>query len=269
MPDTKKTTKYSTLGNFQIQSITISLLFAMAFFGSFYCNSRADSVLLAGAESNVVESDNRLVSIARELLEAPYAAGTMIGDPDIPEQLVCRSDSLDCMCYLDIILAKFMTPGSESDTALFCSALIKQRYFGAQISYQNRHHFFTDWIESGPLLIDAGGSFAGAKLTPVDINCRQNGSVWLKGIECKQRDVFHVPAKESTLSDLEAGDLVGFWTGIPGLDVTHVGLIDIVEDEVILLHASSKSLQVVAEPLKNHPAWKNGLIVLRLNKAPK
>ena len=67
-------------------------------------------------------------------------------------------------------------------------------------------------------------------------------------------------------SKLKNGDIVGFHTSSIGLDVTHEGIISINNNEVYLIHPSSKYNKVIEEKLSEYlkmNPWSDGLIIVR------
>ncbi len=253
----------------------ITALLILVFAAAGYSDDRADGACGADSDSLAIEAFFReyaaaacslrasggstLASLGSLLLGRPFAAGTMVGSPTQREALVCRADSLDCMCALDLVLA-----GRRPEN--LAASLRRQRYRDGAVSYEDRHHFFTDWIDSGPRLRDASAEFPGALKVRKRINCRGDGGRWIPGLPCVERVLHRVPPGPSTLKELRSGDLVGFWSDADGLDVSHVGLIRIDGGEVMLLHASSDSGRVVDEALVEHPLWPRGLIVLRADE---
>ncbi|MFH1392078.1 MAG: N-acetylmuramoyl-L-alanine amidase-like domain-containing protein [bacterium] len=87
------------------------------------------------------------------------------------------------------------------------------RYKNFVISYQTRNHYFTDWINNN------------------------------------QKYLFLVSAKTEDFSILESGDLIGYYSEKPDLDVSHVGIILIKNNQIYLRHASSKQGKVLDEKL--------------------
>lgn len=49
-------------------------------------------------------------------------------------------------------------------------------------------------------------------------------------------------------NSLKSGDIIAFTTKVPGLDVSHVGIIVVEKDGPHLMHASSKEGKIVVEP---------------------
>jgi hypothetical protein len=207
------------------------------------------------------------VALGRLLLGVPYAANTLRGGPDRPEELVLRADSLDCMLLLDLLLAGealFRDTATHADpAAALAEKLIAQRYQGGRIDYRARFHYFSDWIDDGPRCLDAATRLPGAREQTVILNDRGAGRRWLEGLPARPRTLRVAPAKAATLAALADGDLVGFRARAAGLDVSHVGMVLREGGELKLLHASSRAGRVVVEPLTTHPQWPNGLLVLR------
>ena len=96
------------------------------------------------------------------------------------------------------------------------------RYSNSIVSYETRNHYFADWIENN------------------------------------QKYVFLVSPKTQDFSILETGDLIGYYSEKPDLDVSHVGIILIKNNQVYLRHASSKHNKVLDEKLEPRD-----LVVLR------
>jgi hypothetical protein len=201
---------------------------------------RADTVVLAGLER----------------LGTPYAANTLIGSANRAEQLVCRVDSLDCMTFLEACIAA--SSGGE-----FCDSLRDWRYRDGVIDWHSRLHFFSDWGVYHPELENITARLPRAEAHDKVLNQKADGSDWLPGLAIRKRALHRAPASEALLKSLRHGDLVGFWSEQPGLDVSHTGMIVIEEGVVKVLHASARKGQVILEPLVDHAQYKRGLMVLR------
>lgn len=92
--------------------------------------------------------ENRLRFFSRELLGNPYLLGpTGEGYLDTTEpKPFANLDSLDCVTYLEHVLALAKSPNEDS---LF-STLQKIRYLNGKIAYPYRKHYFVeDWIGEG------------------------------------------------------------------------------------------------------------------------
>jgi hypothetical protein len=202
-----------------------------------------------------------LVQAGLALLGTPYGAGMLVGSMSVEEKLVLRKDSLDCMSFLDHLLAGLHTArGCSLD-----SAMLTQRYFNEQLHFLKRHHFFSDWLLSGPRLLDVGSSFHGVESQPCVLNQRDAKRRWIEGLPTRERTLQVVPGRDENLAQLRNGDLIGFRSRAAGLDVSHVGLVIVSEDgEVDLLHASSQAGKVLREPLREYALLGRGFVVFRL-----
>lgn len=207
------------------------------------------------------------VALARALLGRPYAANTLVGGPRRPERLVCRADSFDCTTLLDLLLAgeALARDGADSASApeRLREALVRQRYRNGAVDWARRLHFFSDWTEAGPRLVDAAAGFPGAETVRLRLNERGGDRRWLPGLPVAERTVHVAPPTAATLARLKPGDLLGFRATAAGLDVTHVAVVSGVEGGVRVIHASSRAGRVVEEPLAGHPNWPRGVLVLR------
>ncbi|MDP2361013.1 MAG: DUF1460 domain-containing protein [bacterium] len=206
-----------------------------------------------------------LVELGRGLLGTPYLKGALRGPKDPATGLVLSLEQVDCMILLEWLLAGNTLagrPGAGRADSL-ARALLQVRFRHGRANHLERHHFFGDWLDSGPRLVDAGPSFRGSERRVLDLN-RGAAKPWVKGLPCRRQELWWVPPAAGTLDSLRDGDLIGLWAAKPGLDVTHVGIIVREEGRVMLLNASSRAMRVRLEPLAEHPAWKRGILVFRL-----
>jgi len=207
-----------------------------------------------------------VLELGRGLLGTPYLKGQLAGRKDPATGLVLSLAKVDCMVLLEWLLAGNRLAGrpEAGSTDSLAQALLRVRFREAKADWRQRHHFFSDWLDSGPRLRDAGRDFPGAERRTLMLNRKGADTRWVPGVPLREQSVWWVPPAASTLDSLRDGDLVGFWAAKPGLDVTHVGVIERRGDQVLLLNASSRAMKVRTEPLAEHPAWKKGLLVFRL-----
>lgn len=229
-------------------------------------DTRSSRVNAFAREAAALESPgpSSLVRLGRSLLGTPYGSVGEQGPTDAATGLVMSLEKVDCMVYLEWLLAANSLAGRpEAGCAdSLAQALLRVRFRHQRKNWAERHHFFSDWLESGARLRDAGSTFSGAKARTVDLN-RGAKKRWVKGLACREETVWWVPPTATTLDSLREGDLIGLWAQKPGLDVTHVGLIVREKGRVMLMNASSRAMKVRLEPLDEHPAWKKGILVFR------
>lgn len=211
----------------------------------------------------------RLEAISRAFLGTPYGGHRLIGGPQTPERLTVDFRALDCLSYLEYVVALTQAVTQEE----FYKALIQTRYKNETVRWATRRHFFSDWTQPAPLLADN----VTARLSPLaqsvtkDLNVRANGSLWLPGVTPRLQNVTWLPLAALTpnvLAHLKTGDLLGSYTPEAGLDVTHTGFAISTPSGVLFRNASSlpSNERVVDVPLERYMSMKkrHGLVVLRL-----
>jgi len=197
--------------------------------------------------------------LSEKFLDTTYIANGL-SNIDIntsKENLIINFEALDCFTFIDTIEAL----KNSKDLKSFRDKLIDTRYKDGQVTYHNRNHFFSDWIESNNMQ---------------DITCKvgkcqkqqkllNNNYKYLKEIPTVKRDIFYVAPKDIDMSKLQTGDYVGIYTKLIDLDVTHTGIIIKKDDLVYIRHASSKKKKVIDDLLLDYISSKTGIIVYRNN----
>lgn len=216
-----------------------------------------------------------VLKIGLDFLNTPYVAKTL--DKTKEEKLVINLYQLDCTTFAENCLALARTVKSNhADANTFCSELEKIRYRGGKLDgYASRLHYFCEWIsdnESRGIVKAVAASMGGKPLT-VNLNFMsthpkeypqlindQVTTARIKAIEEKvsAQKFYYIPADqfESIEGLVKDGDLVTLTTSIPGIDVSHVGILLKKEGRVYLLHASSGIMKVVVgtEPFAQYLA---------------
>jgi len=217
-------------------------------------------------KKNLSQSD-RISLISARFLGTPYQGNRLYGSNDIIEELVIDFRGLDCFTYLDYVAA-LQTSHSQND---FLKKIVKTRYVNGNISFDNRKHFFTDWANREYSIAED----ITAKISPKTITCikllneKTKDKKYLPGIPIISRSITFIPnsAIDNTLvSTLESGDLIGIYTPLAGLDVSHVGFFIITDQGPVFRHASSdkENESVVDSPFIPYLLKKTGIIVLRM-----
>lgn len=220
---------------------------------------------LISSSSRINEAGSRIDHLSGKFMDLPYAASTLKGSHDSPEELVVDLAGVDCFTFIDYIEAMNIS-GSFPD---FIENLKKVRYRAGQVSFKNRNHFFTDWKENNSLLVkditkEVGGRTV--ERTMKNLNRRDDGTFFIEGIEPVWREISHLPAGNidgSVLDELKTGDYIGIYSNVSGLDVSHVGIFIKSGSDTFLRHASSVKGRVVDEDFKEYISKKAGIIVLR------
>lgn len=174
-----------------------------------------------------------IVSVGKSFLGTPYEFYTL--DKNYPEELVINLKELDCLTYLENVLAisRILKKG-ENDFQDFKKEIQLIRYReGGPVDYANRLHYYTDWLndaEKKGLLKNIPGPDEFKK--PIFLlsqnTSRKNEIEKIKKTEealSEQTTKFfscNTLAKLDLDQLLQDGDIIGFTSNIDGLDVNHV-----------------------------------------------
>lgn len=230
--------------------------------------SEADLAQLIASAQRIEAPGERIAELSRHFLDTPYVADTLIGDPQTPEQLVVNLTCFDCFTLLDSVEA-LRRSASAAD---FPEQLRRVRYRDGRVAYENRRHFFSDWVAGADTpIVDVTAAVGRGRVQTVEkqLNGKDDGSLWLPGLPVTPREITYIPGDRidrELLDALRTGDYVGIYTEREGLDVSHVGLIVKGPDGVKLRHASSLSSvrKVVDVDLLEYLEGKPGLVVYRV-----
>lgn len=243
-------------------------------------------------EASVLSKDScRSLHFAKQMLGVPYLAGTLDGNEE--EQLVVRTDALDCTTFVETVLALCIADKRDKrDFEGFKKALVLVRYRdGVLNGYASRLHYFSDWIRNNEQM-----GFV-KECTP-ETSCAQTQPLWLNFMsvhsdsylpmkkdaslireisslekEWQGVEVFYIPKENLSLSSdelkIKNGDILAITTNIKGLDVVHVGLAFWRGRKLHLLHASSVAQKVIEDSSSLYEYSKNknahtGVRVIRI-----
>ena len=217
--------------------------------------------------SEITGAGERINFISRQFLDTDYKESTLIGDANTPEVFVINLKEVDCFTFIDYIEAMRIS-GSFTE---FKENLKRVRYRSGKITFENRNHFFTDWREFNPDLVDDVTAQIGTQNTKNItklLNRKEDGSFFVDGILPAEREIKYIPSDvidDSVVSRMKTGDYAGIYSAVQGLDVSHVGIIIKNGSSVYLRHASSeiKHRKVIDREFSSYISEKPGLILLR------
>jgi len=223
--------------------------------------------LLLREASGIPVAGERIAFLSRHFLKTAYKEYTLIGDADSPEVFVINLEAVDCFTFIDYIEAMRRSHSFME----FRENLRKVRYQSGMISFKNRNHFFTDWREFNPDVLEdvtAKISYGNSHKVVKQLNRKDDGTYFLPGIPVTEREVVYIHSDmidDEVLGNLSTGDYIGMYSKIAGLDVSHTGMILREQDRIKLRHASSlqKHRRVVDEDLRKYLKGKPGIVVLR------
>lgn len=217
-----------------------------------------DRLPSATPEQLVAEAGSRFIN-------TPYVAATLEGTP---ERLTVNTEELDCTTFVETALALALTAESHRTSWRdYINTLEQIRYRGGRVNgYPSRLHYISDWIvdnaHRGNLVeVTERIGKADSKVKTLDYMSQHRSAypaladsanfAGIKSTEVGYRSHKYPYIKSTSLStaDLKEGDVVALTTNIPGLDVTHLGIIKMVGGKPHLMHASSKSGKVIIDPL--------------------
>jgi len=251
-------------------------------------DTTAITALLIKAEP-IKDPGQRVAMLAREFLGRPYVAHTLEGEP---EMLTVNLDEVDCTTFVETVMALAFTAG-EGRTSWrdFVYNLEKLRYRGGEMNgYPSRLHYISDWIvnnnhrgnfrevtdrlpsvsyaiktldfmsrhrDAYPALAD-DANYEGIK--NVELGYRSHRFPYIKWEKTDSRQV---------IDALGEGDILAFTCAAKDLDVSHLGILTMVDGKPHVLHASSSAGKVVVsqhdlrEFLRRNRL--TGIRVIRLN----
>lgn len=221
----------------------------------------------------------RTLYFAKQMLGVPYVAGTLDGNPS--EELVVRTDALDCTTFVEVVLAlTIVDKEGKFDYASFKEFLQKVRYRNGDLNgYASRLHYFSDWIRNNE-------SKGFVKECTSDTPCAKIQTLWLYFMsthpdsylpmkkdsslvgeiaslerEWQGIEVSYIPKENLNLPpdelNIKNGDILAITTNIKGLDVVHVGFAFWKGENLHLLHASSVAKKVIEDPQTLYDYTKN------------
>jgi len=204
--------------------------------------------------------------VSSVFLGTPYQSDTLIGGPGTPEALVVNFNGVDCFTLLDYVEALTRSNDQKS----FLHNLTEVRYTGENVDYLSRRHFFSDWFTTEPrnaqdVTPDISPDYA---VADKQLNRKPDGGEYIPGLGIHPRKINYIPGytlSQQVLDHLKAGDYVGVYSPLEGLDVSHVGIVVRYNGQVWFRNASSLAAnrKVVDSPFLEYMRAKPGIIVLR------
>ena len=235
----------------------------------------AGEILTQLKRSHSGDAGEDMVRVALKLLGTPYVASTL--EREQKEQLRISLTETDCILFVETcfnLVEAVRIYGAEADFAGFADLVRQSRYRDGKVDrYSDRIHYTTEWIRNGEargLLEDMTMAFGGmAADRPINFMSTHKGSYrQLAGAPedtTAARDLALIAAVEKTLSEtpqswiptrkipgmeqkIRSGDILCFMSGVPGLDIAHVGIAYVHDGRAGFIHASSGGGKVMVDP---------------------
>lgn len=216
---------------------------------------------------------NLALYFARRFKGVPYVAHTL--EVNKTEQLVVNLRQLDCTTLVENVIALCLcvSQGSTSFDS-FCDNLRSIRYRGgAMPSYEDRLHYFTDWIQDNTRMgicreiqnpnppftaiqrINVGfmsmhpDKYAMLKATPSLVPKIAKTEQALNGLTFRYIPEGRITNTRQLRNAIHDGDIIATTTTLNGLDIQHLGFAVWKNDGLHMLNASSLRHKVVEETL--------------------
>lgn len=226
-----------------------------------------------------------LQTLAAKFEGATYKGGLLDQSPT--EELVLSLSQFDCVLFVETVLAIARTlTVEEPSPQVFSNAVQAQRYRQGQLQgYCSRLHYFSDWIADNQRrglvenITPALGGIPFNKSLNFMSQHRQSypqlkaQANWqcIQAVETRLQSLplHYIPqAQMRTIeSSLQPGDIIAVATAVPGLDVTHTGLVYQTPNQAKgLIHASPGGSVRIAPDLATYVANVDqsiGIIVAR------
>lgn len=257
--------------------IVIAAKFLLTVFGKDLSTAYSEKVVLGDWTQDEIETlmeqaalkdspGAKIEFLSEKFLGTPYAGNTLGGASGEAERLTVDLSGVDCFTYIDYVESLRLS-GSFGE---FKRKLVKTRYKDGAVRWENRRHFFSDWVSGDDrntrdVTREIGGN-AMATVTK-ELNRKTDGSPWLPGLAAVKRNLSYVPSDKLTppvLREIKTGDYLGIYSDKDGLDVSHTGIAVRKNGVVYLRHASTVHGKVLDEELSAYMKNKPGLLVYRV-----
>ena len=244
---------------------------------------------------NLVAGDRDLpmadlvIKVAKHFLGTPYVAGTLEIEP---ERLTVNTRETDCILFVEMCLALSLTAKDAEPTfEKYVDNLRQLRYRNGKVDgYTSRLHYTSEWIIQGTtrgLFSEVSRECGGVPLDQ-KFNFMSTHPDSYKQLKANPKNVAKIKAAEENLEswdywyipkadlpkciqNIKTGDIIGFNSSTPGLDIAHVAYAYWEGDTLTFIHASYTEKKVVINqtplvPYTNGIKGHNGLRVVRLKE---
>lgn len=210
-------------------------------------------------------------AIAQKFLGAKYEANLL--DQLKQETLVITLDRFDCLIFVETVLALARQISlKDYSYQTFANNIVNERYINGEINgYCSRLHYFTAWLEDNQkrgninnITASLGGiplnkklNFMGTHRDKYPQLAQESNYQCILAMEkqVNQLKKYYIPTGKikKIYSQLKPGDIIAIATAIPGLDVTHTGLVYANKNGSLgIIHASPGGEVTIAPDLQRY-----------------
>lgn len=206
---------------------------------------------------NSIFQEKNILKLSEKFLDTKYVSNTLSNaqTDTSKENLIINFDALDCFTFIDTFEALKQSDNLQS----FKKYLIDIRYKSSIISYHNRNHFFSDWIQYH-FIKDITCDLGECKKELKKLNFNEK---YLKEIPTVSREISYINPIDINTTKLQNGDYIGIYSNKKDLDVTHTGLIIKKDDQIFIRHASSLKKKIIDSDFFEYTKDKPGIIIYR------
>ncbi|HUH12764.1 MAG TPA: N-acetylmuramoyl-L-alanine amidase-like domain-containing protein [Longimicrobiales bacterium] len=211
-----------------------------------------------------------LARLGETFVGTTYTPGTL--DPEGAERLVVNLAELDCVTFLENMLAmvRVLRAGQTDSFEAFKRQLERIRYRGGEMDgYVSRLHYFSEWIgdnEEKGIVTNVTRELGGVRdPEPIHFMTSNRDAYWqledaevvtaIEAIEERLSSVDRWVIPQARIADvasgIQDGDIIAATSALPGLDVAHTGMALWKDGRLHLLHAPlvGKSVEISEVPL--------------------
>ena len=237
----------------------------------FHCANdtlKINELLAAGRESGLTGANELVCFYAHKLIGTPYVAHTLEGDE---EKLTINIDELDCTTFVETLYALARTTmNGRYSWRDYANHLEDVRYrHGVMGDYSSRLHYMSDWLIDNSTrgnVVDVTSDISCVRYKTKKLDYMSthrdsyqslaNDSIYekIKHFEEGYRNHRFPYIKKEQLNSndvkkvVKRGDFVGLVTRMNGLDLSHLGVIELdSKGNPVLLDASSIGEKVMLE----------------------
>ncbi len=214
---------------------------------------------------------NLMVFFGKKFCGTPYVAKTL--ERNTTECLVVNLRELDCTTFVENVLALTLCTGNgQTAFADFCQCLRNIRYRQGHVSYPDRLHYFTEWIEDNTALGFVhevqGPNPPFTAVQTINVNYMTSNTSQYPMLNGNTDFIRQIARNEQRInsrryryipkssiantrlfrSTIHDGDIIAILTSRKGLDTSHIGIAVWLDDGLHLLNASRLHGKVVLEP---------------------
>lgn len=218
-------------------------------------------------------------AIGEQFIGTPYVAGLL--DKSNQETLVVTLKGFDCVLFVETVLAIARGVAVQDYSyENFRDRIQEQRYRHGQLNgYCSRLHYFSDWIDDNQnrrIVYNLSNFLGGIPLNttlnfmtenrqyyPQLANDSEYECILNQEAQLANLDIRYIPQDQiaTIYPYLQPGDIIATATDIPGLDVTHTGLVYRFADGGIgFIHASPSGEVKISRDLQSYVQAVDGQI---------